>query len=476
MIYETRPDGRILGSVVVEDIPIRFVAKEVHKLRGAVRAWIGVQVAGRNTFDRINADSDRERTHLANSAHKTLGLNAPFGPTAVKTALDDFTYGLWEQHLGQVKAEPVNGNRELRQKFIMRPYFMESAGVIAFAPPGTGKSFTGLCIAVTVDHGLADSPFGEPVGKFPVLYINLERSRDSMAARLADVNRALGLPEDRPLLMINARGKTLSDVFEQARDFIQKNGVKFVVLDSISRSGYGDLNDNQSMNLIMDSLNGLSVAWLAIAHTPRGDTTHAYGSVMADAAADVMLAVNGLKDRNTGKIVLELNVTKANDIRWPKKRYIAYEFDDDGLTTIREGTAAEYVALDTTVDVSEQLANLVDDVMTRTSKEWTAGALSEEIDKPRNKVSAALKDGERTGLYSSRKDGKEVLYKNVSQDVSPQDTFIENLGSGAARERVPLKGDTFHETACSRCGRQTDSPAMSNEGDTLCLACFEEEV
>ena len=85
------------------------------------------------------------------------------------------------------------------------------------------------------------------------------------------------------------------------------------MVDSLSRMGYGNLIDNDPANKAMDALNGLSpAAWAVLAHTPRGDETHTFGSQMFDAAADVtvqLMTDDKTKDDSLG---IGLRVDKAN--------------------------------------------------------------------------------------------------------------------------------------------------------------------
>ena len=437
MIYEVKPDGRIIATVQHEGLTLIYVAKQIRRERTGIHAWVGIKLGSHSPVHSVmNVERDEDRTRLANSAHRKLSdeLANTIQPRIIKDGLDEFAYGLWEQVLGQIVIGAEPGKRSPK-KFLMRPYFLEEAGVIMYAPPGSAKSWTALGIAVTIDHGLMDSPYGEPTGRYPVLYINLERSRGSLLQRLADVNISLGLPGDRPLAMVHGRGKSFSDVIEQVADYIAKNGVRFVVLDSLSRAGYGDMNGNREMNLAMDGLNSLRVAWLAVGHTPRADKSHSYGSVMADAAADVMIMLDNLKDPATGKIVIELQVTKANDIRWPPRRYVAYEFGGEYLERIRPSTAAEYVSLDVT-DMGDNIASALADGAK------TATQIASEMGLNRSTVAHQLSDGP----YQKERRGQQVFYSL----------------NGSAASRQP---------SCARCGAAGAAYYLP-DGTPACHACF----
>jgi len=180
-----------------------------------------------------------------------------------------------------------------------------------------------------------------------VLYVNLERDAASMARRLANVNEALGLPRNRPLAFQNARGKTLTDTMGAVEAYVKKRNIELVMLDSISRSGFGDLNENRPVNAIMDALNGVAKAWMAIAHTPRADETHVYGSQMFEAAADVMIQMTSQEGRTRDLMGVALQVTKANDIPKPPMRFWGLEFAEGGygLKSIWSARESEFPTL-----------------------------------------------------------------------------------------------------------------------------------
>lgn len=351
MEYEHKPGGVIRGrddGPAGSDIPILFSASQIRRERTGVHARVAVKVGNTApTYTTFNIERDEERVRLANSAHRRLnGAGDILNPEEVKRALDEFCFGLWEAHTGKIVVERVSGKRNRTgPRWVMEPYLLREAGTILFAPPGRGKSTTALGMAITVDAGLENSPFGRTVEPIRTMYVNIERGRDSMADRLAAMNVAMGLPEDRELTMINARGKRLFDIIEVMAKRVEEEQYGLVVLDSISRAGYGDLNENAVANRIVDELNGLGVCWLGIAHTPRGDETHIFGSQHFDAGADVTVAMGTERDGETGNLGIVLRVDKANDIKYPPPRFLAYEFTEDGLSQLRLADAGEFSGL-----------------------------------------------------------------------------------------------------------------------------------
>lgn len=223
-------------------------------------------------------------------------------------------------------------------------YVMDGGGTFLFGPPGRGKSTIALLWAVSID---ANSDALWTVFHRKVMYINLERSAQSMAQRLARANYVLGVDEERPLLMLNARGSTLGDLMETIRTAIAKHGVQGVFLDSVSRAGYGDLNANDVANRVADALNSLGVWWVAIAHSPRGDDSHIYGSVMQDAAADIMVSLSSETAANGIEMGVGLQITKANDQPVTGEiETFAIGYDAGGIVQVRRAKSAEFSAID----------------------------------------------------------------------------------------------------------------------------------
>lgn len=369
MEYERLPNGTLQHQTKVGDHVVTLRASDVRKERTGIHADVAVffdtTIMAEDAF---NVGRHPERTRLANAAFKTMqpSLNgAAYENDDLHHELLLFCRGLWNAQVGSQRAEPLAGDATPSLvRFLVQHYVIEGAGTLLFAPPGRGKSWTGMLMAVSVDVG---SSLIWNVQQAPVLYINLERSAASMARRLGVVNASLNLDATRPLRFINARGRSLSDVIEGAQRTVQEDAIGLVVLDSLSRSGAGDLTENAPANKSMDLLNGLGCAWMALAHTPRGDESHVYGSQMFDAAADLgvqMLTEDGPHgDRLDGypTLGIGLKVAKANDTAKPPLRIWAYEFDRDyGLANVRPAEAGEFPQIEgttTPISVEDQIVN-----------------------------------------------------------------------------------------------------------------------
>ena len=289
----------------------------------------------------LNVERSEDRVRLANNAHQQLkgDFAKELTKEELRLSLDLFCAGLWEAYTAMYLPEIMSGD-EMQQPltFLLNPYIIEGGGTILFAPPGRGKSFTALLWAQSVNTGTKKY---WQVTKSPVLFINLERSRQSLRRRLAAVNKVLGLPPETELLTLNARGKSLSAIMPACRQAITQHRVKLVVLDSISRAGFGDLNENRPVNAIVDALSSLCETWLALGHTSRASDDHLYGSIMMDAGADIVVQLNS-ETKVDGTLGIGWQITKKNDLPSISQEIKAFEFDPYGLYLVRESLDYEF--------------------------------------------------------------------------------------------------------------------------------------
>lgn len=295
-------------------------------------------------WNQMNIERDEDRTRLANKAHKMLDtITREFYPAEIlRYDLDHFCLKAWDALLDQEAPVALEGDATIPTYFLLHPYIIKGGGTILFAPPGRGKSYTALLMAVSIDANNGKVFQGVSSGK--VLFINLERSQASIQRRIGMINNVLGLEPHRSLLCLNARGKSLADVYEIARRFVENEKVDIVFLDSISRSGQGSLLDDRSVNATIDLLNNLSETWFAVGHSPRADDSHIFGSVHFEAGADVL--VRQQTEKTDSALGIGLEITKENDIGPTRKQLWAYEFDKTGLINVRHAKENEFVEME----------------------------------------------------------------------------------------------------------------------------------
>lgn len=339
--YE-RDDQAILRSKQVDDEhALGFRAEAIRQERTGVHARLSISLNDIVlAWTTLNIEKDEDRVRLTNSTYGLLNsLAASYPKPYLKKDLDLFCAGLWDEQLKAFAPEELAGSLEARPPdLLLSPYILRGGGTILFAPPGRGKSYAMLLMAASLHAGISSV---WPTRKVRVLFINLERSRRSIADRIGNVNEVLGLDRGTPLPVMNARGRSLSDILPAARRYVRERQIECVLLDSISRAGFGDLTENAPVNRIVDGLNGLCDTWAALAHTPRSDESHVYGSVHFEAGADVVVQLTSQQEEG-GPLGVGLQITKQNDIGAKPLAIIALEFGPTGLSGVRHARRGEF--------------------------------------------------------------------------------------------------------------------------------------
>ena len=362
----------------------------------------------------LNMDRDEDRVRFVNSAFNMLPpvVRETLDKGSLKHTFDLFCLNGYKEHVGTQKASfMVPLSDRTPPAFLIEPFIIRGGGSILFGPPGKGKSYVAMTIAIAVDAGLTNM-FEVEQGR--VLFVNLERSAESLQRRLLNINMALGIEDSYPLLTLNARGKTLDDVVEAMDESIKEHDVKLVILDSISRAGFGDLNDNRPVNKIIDTLNNTCETWLGLAHAPRGDATHVYGSVHFDAGADII--IQQVSESHEKTLGIGLNITKANDVGRKPMKVLGYEFDDIGLTRIWVPKVSEFpeLMLSAPTNTTDEVFDYLSD-----SDGATASDLAVSLGKSRSMISTILNSDAR---YESVQRGREKVF-TIKRSVAPTLAF-----------------------------------------------------
>ena len=388
---------------------LRFQAKDIRRGRWGtgIHALVGIAVNGQAVaYSNINVERDEERGKLIRTAHKAMGEvhQAEFPEQRLKSAIDGFCFGLWSASVEEYAGELMAGDLGIGPPtLVLGELVIDQGGTIIFAPPGAGKSYTLMAMAVSLDAGV---DLLWPVQQRKTGYVNLERGGHSMQYRLAGTNRSLGLPPERPLPFLNARGKSLATVIDGVRKMIEVHELDVIMLDSISRAGSGSLVADDVANSITDSLNSLGETWVALAHSPRGDATHLFGSMHFEAAEDLGIQLLSQISSDGMTVGIGLKVVKANDIKTGGLSFIALDFDEQsGLVAIRSSDGREFpnIAAQHQVSTPDAVAAYLLDVGKAAAPE-----IAEAIDRRRETVSRELSSNQR--FVSVGRDGKKVLY------------------------------------------------------------------
>ena len=411
------PNGDVTCSV--EDSDITYVARDFRKSRGSWHATVGVYRDTRLLDeDDVSLRKREERNRLANAAYKQAEFTdeerAGYPVEHMQGEVLRFCRQAVAVHLEQKQAQRMKGSPERTPtEFVIEPYVVTGGGTIAYSPPKRGKSWTALLMAVSADSG-TPTLFNVEIPT-PTLFVNLERSEESLRQRLGDVNEVLGLDRERDMLFLNARGRSLTDVRDAVQASVEANAIELVVLDSLSRAGVGNLNENDAANDAMDALNSFGVAWLAVAHTPRGDESHVFGSQMFDAAADVMVQL--LTEQQAHQLGIGLKITAANDVGSTKLQTLSYQFGD-GLTTVRHAKPNEFPLIESGAAAMQDPATLLYNWVLTAGGPVTASEAAEGAGLSSIIVAQMLKNDDR--FVFVRQEGAALLYAVRARELAQE--------------------------------------------------------
>jgi 5S rRNA maturation endonuclease (ribonuclease M5) len=400
-------DEYIIWRKPLNDLFLIFQAEKLSNEKTGTHAKITIKydyiMLGWSYF---NIERSEDRTRLANAAYSQLkgDMTKTYTKDDLRRDFDSFCSGLWKFYVATFTPELMYGD-EVQEplKFLLNPYSLDNGGTILYAPPGRGKSYTGLLWAQSIHNGVNKL---WRTTKTPVLFINLERSKYSLGKRLANVNRVLGIQPTTPIHCINARGKTLYDVADTCREYIKKYNIGIIFLDSISRAGLGDLNDNQSMNKIIDTLSSICPSWVALSHTSRANEDHAFGSIMADAGADICIQLSSqiLEDNTLG---IGWEITKTNDTGKRIMEINALTFNEYGLQGIRKAKPYEFPEIEGKRK-TDLLSQLIDYVTNQESSDSNATDAADELMQDQGNISRLFLNSGK--FIKTRKVGRSIYY------------------------------------------------------------------
>ena len=401
-----------------------FRAEDIRNQNTGVHAKITI-IRGktRAESDTFNIGRRSERNSLANAAWDR-GFNEQLDGEPL-ISKDEMRYKLM-LFLDSVYpalttvSEPglVHGNAiDNPVEFLAEPHILSGGGSILFGPGGGGKSHTLLVLSVAIDAGV-DTLWTTKQSR--VLLVNLERSAGSLERRLEGTNRALGLDPHRPIRMLNARGKSLKDTRDAIDQYVQREGVDLVALDSLTRAGAGDLNDNQTGNSFSDTMNVIAPTWIAVGHVARADPSHLYGSIMYEAAADVLMMFRSEERREDNVLGVRIDMTKANDVPKVNEFVLKYRFDPKTQLLASVETARK-----------EEFPDIAQDV-----KREGTGVVADVVDFLRHNA----EDNQATGTEIADALGKKL--PNVNAILNKNHQFFK-IG------RIPGKGGVFYGLAQS---------------------------
>jgi hypothetical protein len=390
------------------DLTVTYVGKEIRRERTGVHALVLITIGTSVlAFDDFNVLRIPDRRRLAKAfmelltdEQKTFILSA-----GVMHSLDLFCAYLGQQYeTAHLEIDTVAADWTPQAvRFALDPYLLDGAGMVLFAPPGAAKSFIAQAMALSLSLGSV-SLFHIPQPR-PALYVNLERSGESMHTREVQIMAALSLRRPSGLEYLHARGRPLLQLIKRIKAWAREHADGVVFLDSVSRSGGGSLTEDLTANRFVDAMNSIGTTWVGIGHTGRAQEERLYGNIMFEAGVDVAVKLNSVRV-DEGRIV-NLEVTKANDIAFPKKLYLRLGFDNHGLDVIRHVNDDDMAMLKDTSDENPDSA--ISDSLMAFEGQATSTEIAQHSGISRRTVARHLRN--RRDLYQVVKtEGRSMYY------------------------------------------------------------------
>ena len=336
-VYVEGESGIINGLV--------FTASELRESSTGTHALIKIFYHdSRLVFDTYNlgrVENSRKLIRMARDSDPELSTQVI---AVLYKELENFVQQCKNVWLGQISPVLLEGDLSREPlPFRVFPHVIEGGGTILFGDPASLKSYTLYSALIATDSG-TNGIWSPQQGNS--LLINLERPVATIKRRISHIAQSLGLDPQYALHTLNARGRPLKTMRQQLESYIREYDIKFIGLDSISRSG-ANSKDEEDANGLIDLLNSLECSWMAIGHVGHMDKSRLYGSVMYEAGADVMIKATSVKP-NEDELkpqplrAVHLSSYKVNDIPPPPGITIEFSFDQSGLSGIKKTSLEDH--------------------------------------------------------------------------------------------------------------------------------------
>ena len=176
-----------------------------------------------------------------------------------------------------------------------------------YGQSGSGKSYLGLVWGQAIHHGVTVCGLSTIQGR--VLLIDYETTPAKMRRRLRRVDAGLGV-DGEPMLYIPA-SVPIAQMIEPLQGYIDKHGVRFLIIDSLARACGGKITDEEGVGMMFEAIRQLERPCLIIHHTNRGDEY--YGSPYIRANTRNLWRLRSVKNEGTSKLSIQLEQEKEND-------------------------------------------------------------------------------------------------------------------------------------------------------------------
>ena len=320
-------------------------------------------------------------------------------------------------------------------EYLIRPVVSLGNLTLLQGEPKSGKSVFSLLLAVAIASGRWNSGRWDPITTGPemTLFITwedgLRRVKRRVKEYLAGLQEPLNPPCSPTHLIIHAKDTAprirldTSLGVSALAELVKTNGIKLLVLDTLSHLSGGDENSKAEMQPVMDALKDIAqqqhCAIIAIHHTGKpgkdpGQRSMVYrsrGSSVIAAAADVIIDWGDRKDTNSTPVSI---ISKDDDGDKFNVEYVP-EKDEDGHTL-----AVRWKLVDAEPEVDgygnrKMIVEALGKLIGTNPNGVSRGQIVKETSLPKSSVIRHLDALHREGSIQARKDAKAGwIYATIS--------------------------------------------------------------
>lgn len=347
---------------------------------------------------RINLLSHSARASLETSLGKQFGKDANW-TTAVSVAYARCR----DAFLQTERAKPLSAIGSIEApRFLIQDMLPEGSPTIIFGDGSVGKTF--LCYSMALAVAFGGDWMNQPVTDFGgVLILDYETGEEMAKFRIRRLVEGMGLDpviiDDLPIYVWDSGGVSLPDQVDAVKRFVDKYGIKLVIIDAGADACGGEPEKAYSALQYFNALKKINTTSITIAHVTNGDadftSKRPFGSRFWHNRARRTWYIKRDTEEGSDTIDVAFMCRKVNDGSVPYPFSLQLAFDgDDGPVRLRRQAMRDLPVFASELPASEQ----VRDYLLKNGKAPVV-EIAEAIGMGVREVETALKRGENDGRF-----------------------------------------------------------------------------
>jgi hypothetical protein len=271
----------------------------------------------------------------------------------------------------------------------------------------SGKGWLTLLMAVALDTGLG-FPYLRPNRQgIRVAYLDWESTEDEIAARVDGLSRGLGLTRLPERLLYRSMSRALADEASRLRADLAREGVGFVIVDSLAPAAGAEPESADSTIRAMNALRSFTgTTRLVLAHVSKaaadqpGGATRPYGSVFVRNLARSAWELRRADDTDPDELVVAAYHRKHNAGHCAAPFSLRLKFAPDGAVTVTGANLADSPDLLARTSLTQQIT------IALTRGAFTNEELAAELNADKSTVARIVRRMREKGKVVQVGDGK----------------------------------------------------------------------